>query len=315
MRSLSLALMVAAALAAGCSSPDSGEPPADDGIILDVPPAGAGTQRLVTPTFQVDSGTEVFMCMHIPFEVKEDIYVNSSLAYQAKGGHHSLLYYTPPNQLPLKDEPHECDDSDMSSIRFIGVGTGDGSGIALPEGIALKIPAGAKLYTQSHYLNTGGQQMTAQDVLDLITIPVDKVEQVAGAFTEVDLGLELAPNAETTRVIDCTAPTEMTVPWMFPHMHEWGFYVKMELVLNGEKKTIFESTWEQALRDHFPLINFEPHLKLTPNDRIITTCTWRNTKSAPILFPAEMCASFMPFYPSPGGQLLACDETGKHFEP
>jgi hypothetical protein len=307
--------MGAAALAAGCSDSGTTEPPVDDGIIVDVPPAPSGAKRLVTPTFPVEGGTEVFMCMRVPFEVKEDLYVNSSLAYQATGGHHSMLYYTPPEQLPLKDEPHECEDSDMGNIRFIGVGTGDGVGISLPKGMALKIPAGAKIYTQSHYLNTGSERMIAQDVLDLITIPAAEVEQVAGAFTEVDLGLELPANAETTRKIDCTAPTEMTVPWMIPHMHELGFHIKLEIVSNGVTSTVYETPWEEALRDHFPVVEFEPHLKLTPADRIVTTCTWRNTKSTPLLFPAEMCATFMPFYPSANGAMLACDETGKHFEP
>jgi hypothetical protein len=307
--------MGAAALAAGCSDSGTTEPPVDDGIIVDVPPPPSGAKRLVTPTFQVEGGTEVVMCMRVPFEVTEDLYVNSTVAYQATGGHHSMLYYTPPGQPPLNDEPHECEGSDMSGLRFIGVGTAYGLGIALPKGMALKIPAGGKIYTQSHYLNTGSEPRMGQDVLDLMTIPAAEVEQIAGTYAEVDLSLELPANAETTRTIDCNVPIEMTVPWMFPHMHEWGFHAKLEVVVGGVTKTVFDSDWDEALRDHFPVIEFEPHLKLTPADRIITTCTWRNTSSTPLLFPREMCATFMPFYPSATGALLACDETGKNFEP
>lgn len=313
------ALSVALA-AAGCGSGETGETTpengTDDGIVFDVPAAPEGAVRLVTPTFEIEPGKEVFMCMHVPFDVKEDLYVNASIAYQPKGGHHSMLYYSPPGQEPPEDAPHECDNtSDMGNIRFVGVGTADGVGISLPGGIAMKVPAGAKLYTQSHYLNTTNERLTAQDVVDLVLIPADQVTQKAGAFTEIDLGLELPPNEETTRVVDCTAPRPMTVPWMIPHMHEQGFYFKLEVVKDGERKTVYESAWEETMRDHFPLVHFDPHIEISPSDRIITTCTWRNTKPEPLLFPAEMCATFMPFYPSPDGALLVCDETGEHFTP
>lgn len=306
----------AAVLVVGCTAPGDGETqPVDDGIIFDVPALAADAVRLVSPTFTVDAGTEAFICMRIPFEVEEDIYVNASVAYQANGGHHSMLYYSPPDQEPPNDAPHECVDSDMGNIRFIGVGTADGVGISLPKGIAMKIPKGSKIYSQSHYVNAQTTTLTAQDVVDLVLIPADQLEQRAGAFTEVDLGLELPASMETTRQIDCTSPMDMEVPWMIPHMHEWGYYFKLEVIVDDVPQTVYESEWNETLRDHFPLVHFDPPLHLTPADRIRTTCTWRNIESHDILFPSEMCATFMPFYPSPDGALLACDETGKHFNP
>jgi hypothetical protein len=309
MRFVISATVVAAAACGGDSGVDT--------IRTDLPPGPAdGTgQRLVTPTFTVGGGKEVFMCMRLPADTSQDLYVNSSEAYQVTGGHHSMLYYT--DQPTGGDEPHECNDADMGNIRFIGVGTADGVGITLPEGVVLKIPKGAKVYTQSHYLNSSDDDIVAQDVVDLHTLPISKVQMVAGAFTEVDLGLELQPGVDTTRVIDCTMPrAAMTVPWMIPHMHELGQNFKLELIHEGqEPQTLYESTWDETLRDHFPLINFDPFLQMTSTDRLRTTCTWHNTDATPRLFPHEMCATFMPFFPSSDGALLACDEHGNQFNP
>lgn len=287
----------------------------EDDIILDgLPEAPTDGARLVTPTFKVAPGQEVFECMRIPYEVKEDMYVNRSVAFQATGGHHSMLYYS--EQTPTGgDAPHECDDGDMGNIRFIGVGTNDGVGITLPDGIALKIPKGSKIYTQSHYLNASDEEVTAQDVVDLHLIPFAELTNVAGAFTEVDLGLELPAGQDTTRVIDCTAPMAMTVPWAIPHMHELGATFKLEIIRDGVSTTVYDTTWSETLRDHFPLVQFDPHLQLTPEDHVRTTCVWHNDTDTTRLFPNEMCATFMPFYPSPNGALLACDENGNHFEP
>ena len=297
--------------AAACSGGDSGP----DTIRDDLPPAPTDGMRLVGPTFTLPAGKEVFECMRIPADTTKDIYVNASETWQVTGGHHTMLFYS---EHPTGgEEPHECTDADMGNIRFVGVGTADGIGIKLPEGIVLKIPAGVKIYTQSHYLNTTDEDIVVQDVVDLHTLSLDKVQMVAGAYTEVDLGLELQPGVDTTRVIDCPVPMQaMTVPWMIPHMHELGMNFKLELIKGGtETHTLYESAWTTTLRDHFPLVEFDPFLNLTSADRIRTTCTWHNTDPEPRLFPHEMCATFMPFFPSPDGKLLACDEHGNTFNP
>lgn len=303
-----------AVCALGCSDTPDGGDDHDDLIRDDLPEQPADAVRMVSPTFDVGSGEEVFMCMRIPHELTEDLWVIQSNAYQVEGGHHSMLFYTVGNT-PVREEPHECDETDMGNVRFVGVGTADGGGITLPEGVAFKIPAGAKIFTQSHYLNLADHDIVAQDVVDLRVIPKSEVQEIAGAFTQVDLGLDLPQGEDTTRVLNCTAPMDMKVPWMIPHMHEWGLHFTLEVEIGGERTTVYDSDWDETLRDDFPLSHFTPHLSLTPQDQIITTCTWRNTSGRRLLFPAEMCATFMAFYPSPDGALLACDETGEHFQP
>ena len=200
-------------------------------------------------------------------------------------------------------------------LRFVGVGTGDGSGIELPPGIAMKIPANIKLFTQSHYLNTTDHEVTAEDVINLRTIPESEVVEIAGTFTEIDLSFELPARLETTRTVECTVPVDMTVPFLIPHMHEFGKHITVELEQAGTMQTLYDSDWSVALRDDFPVRHFTDHLKLQTTDKIRTSCTWNNDGDIPLLFPREMCATFMMFYPSIDGAMWACDETGRQFHP
>jgi len=314
MRSTGLVLGISfiLSLAPGCATDSAGGGP--DKIRDDIPDPGPGGVQLVSPTFTVAATTESFTCMRIPFSVTEDMYVNASTAWQVAGGHHTMLYFSDEVQ-EGGDDPHECGGGDMGNIRFIGVGTGDGVGIALPGGVAMKIPAGVKIYTQSHYLNTTENEILAQDVINLDLIPAAEVEQIAGAFTEVDLTLELPAGQTTTRTIDCTAPMEMDVPWMIPHMHELGSHYTIELVRGEQTTTLYDEAWDPSFRDHFPLVQYDQAIHLTPTDHLRTTCTWNNNTLEKRLFPNEMCATFMPFYPSPDGALLACDEFGSQFKP
>ena len=316
-----LALWLSACGAAGDDSAGGdgtgGDGTGGDGILLpDLPDPPADGARLVSPVFSVQPGAEKFMCMHIPFDVPEDMYVQKSDIYQMKGGHHVMVVYFPPSA-PIDDAPHECGDADMGNMRLVGVGTADGHGITLPDGVAMKIPAGSRIFTQSHYLNLTDGPITAQDVIDLHMVPADQVENLAGSFTEVDLTFDIKPHSTLTRVIDCHVPVNMTVPYMLPHMHEWGQHASIELIHgdSGASDMIYDSDWSKALRDDFPLANLDPFMHLTTADRIVTTCTWRNDGDEDLRFPREMCATFMPYYPSADGLMVACDENGDVFHP
>jgi hypothetical protein len=314
-RRLSLATTPFLLLSMGCGSDDSA-PPEEPEVIINAPKPQNGVQ-IVSPKFTVEAGSEVFLCMRLPYEIKETLHVQSSVAYQAHGGHHSMLYYLPAD-FSAEETPHECQGDEMGrgGLRFVGVGTADGGGIELPPGITLEIPAGTKLFTQSHYLNTTTKPIVGQDAINLELIDASEVVEKAGAFTQVDLGFEIPAGEPLTRTVECTSPVEAKVPFMLPHMHEFGTHISVDLVRSdGTTQAIYSSDWDVALRDDFPIVDFTEHLQLVPTDKLITSCTWNNTGSVPLLFPREMCATFMIFYPSVDGAMLACDETGRHFRP
>jgi hypothetical protein len=282
--------------------------------IIQAPAPPAGGVQLISPTFTVPRGSEVFECMRIPYDSSQEVYVQSSKAWQMQGGHHSMLYYST-GTVTYKDEPHICDSTDMLDVRFIGVGTASGGGITMPDGVVLRIPAGVKVYAQSHYLNATEKDIVAQDAINLELVPKDKVQKIAGAWTEINTSLKV-PAGETASVsVACSPPSDINVPWLIPHMHEFGQHFKVELTSGGSTRTLYDSDWMETLRDHFPFVDFDPHLALGSKDVIKTTCTWNNTSNQTLLWPREMCATFMVYYPSPDGALWACDHGGSNFRP
>ncbi len=297
--------ILVASVTTGCGASEPGPESA--------PPSNIETVSVSSPSFEIPSGQERFICMQVPFKAEADLYVSQSRAFQGPGGHHALLFYTE-GDTGIDGAPHECGDADMGNIRLVGVGTATGGGISMPEGVAMKLPKGAQLWTQSHYVNTTAETLVVQDELELDLLDEADVEHVAGSFVQVDLGLSLPPAATTKRSMECSPPVQMTIPWILAHMHEYGANFMIEVQRKGEWATIYESTWHEALRDDFPIVTMEPGFTLGPDDRIRTTCEWKNTSTETLGFPSEMCASFMPQYPSSDGSMWVCDQTGNAFQ-
>jgi hypothetical protein len=142
------------------------------------------------------------------------------------------------------------------------------------------------------------------------------VTQIASTFAHVDLTFSLPALQQTTRSMECAVPREMTIPWLLPHMHEWGEHFKLELLRKDatEPFWMYEGEWFTGARNDFPIQELEEFITLQPGDVIRTTCTWNNTEDTALLWPREMCVTFFPFFPGDGA-LLACDESGETFEP
>lgn len=293
----------------GCGPSDSGPELLRD----DIPDPPEGGIQIATPIFEVAPGQEVFMCMRVPFELEHDIFVQSSHVYQAEAGHHTLLFYSQ-NSEGVNPEPHECDGFEMTDVRIVTTGSANGAGLDMPDGVVLAVPQNAEIWVQSHYINATNEPRQVQDVINLELIAEADVTQVASTFAQVDLTFALPPQAETTRVIDCKIPHDMTIPWILPHMHEWGKSFKIEILENDEPVFELAGDWFEADRDDFPITELDEYLELGPQHTIRTTCNWFNSEPETLLFPQEMCATFFPFFPG-DGSLLACDETGRVFEP
>jgi len=304
-----IVLLSLVAVLVSCGS----EEPAGPERLADAPAPRADQVEVVSPIYEVPASDEVFMCFTVPVGNAETLLIKESRAYQSANGHHVLMLMVN-EDAAIDPLPHVCTPADMAvdSLRFVGAGTAAGGGITLPEGIAIQIPPGRRLLLQSHYVNTSPTPLRVQDIVHLTKADPTTVRQIAGAYSLVDQTLELAPRGETTRVTDCSPPETMTVPWMFAHMHEWGVHAKIEVTRAGVTETVYDEAWDPAFRDHFPLVNFDPPLELGPTDRIKVTCQWANDTDAPIIFPTEMCAVFMPFYPAEG-EFWICDQTGENY--
>ncbi len=312
----SVALSLALGASFGCAADDDGggvQTP--DKLRDDIPDPAPGGAQLVTPQFTIPAGQEVFMCMKVPYAVSQDMFVQAGHIFQMVNGHHTLLFYAN-DSTGVDPEPHRCDGFDMTDVRIVTTGTANGTGVATPPGIVLQVPKGVELWVQSHYINATDQDAQAQDVINLDLVPQDQVEEIASTFAQTDLTFTLPPQQETTKSMDCEVHQEMTIPWLLPHMHEWGTHFSVGLYRQQETTPFWswDGDWYAGARNDFPIQKFDDYITLQPGDHVKTTCTWFNTKDTAMLFPQEMCVTFFPFFPG-DGSLIACDESGNSFEP
>ena len=308
---LAAAAILGAAFSLGCGSEEekSAEKTPDPRFVRqDIPAPPDGGLQWVSKTFTVPAGEERFYCMRIA-TVEEDLFIQSGAVYQVEGGHHVIAFHT----TELEDQspdPHVCDGGEMSgNIRFATVGAADGTGVAMPEGVAMKIPAGAEIWTQSHYVNASDEDVLAQDVINLELVAAEDVSTLAGTFAQSDFSFDLQPRQETTRTMECAFTRELTIPWLVPHMHEWGKEYLVEILKGDEVVWSTSGAWTAALRNDIPIQELAEHITVTPEHKVRTTCTWANTGDAPLAFPEEMCVTFFPFYPA-DGEFVLCDEEG-----
>ena len=159
-----------------------------------------------------------------------------------------------------------------------------------------RVETGSYLVVQTHYLNTSEQTLSARSVLDVKLEPVDPSRRVASIMASTDLGVALEPGVDTTMDIDCEVQSDLQFLQVSNHMHEYGVSTFTEVVeASGKRRELKNDpawSYEWALNpnfDHFPV---EAPLFVPAGSTLHTQCTWKNTTSEAITFPAEMCVFF-----------------------
>lgn len=261
-----------------------------------------------TGTFEVPAG-DVFECFYTGVVTDRELAVRGAAGDQATGGHHITIYYT---ELVKDPQHHPCEAAEMADWRMIGGGGDEAeaaiSKLRMPEGLAIRVPAGAQIVLQAHYINLG-EPFTANDSASLELIPTGSVEGYVNQFVFNDVGWSIPPHEDLESVTTCTTPDEVDLIRLLGHMHEWGTYYKLER-LDGDDQpveTIIEKEWEPVFASDPEILTYEPDRPLTvaAGTRLRQTCRWFNDTADPILFPREMCLAYGLYFPDRGE--IFCD--------
>ncbi len=297
MRALITAAVIAAAFGCGGSDDDGGGYTITDELL-----------SFETGEFEVAAG-DAFECFYTDVVTDRELAVRGAAGEQATGGHHITIYYT---ELTKDPQHHPCIDAEMADWRMIGGGGDEAeaaiSKLRMPEGLAIRVPAGAQIVLQAHYINLG-EPFTANDSASLELIPTESVEAYVNQFVFNDVGFAVPPHEELESVSTCTAPEEVDVIRLLGHMHEWGTYYKLERLDDGDQpvETIIEKEWEPVFASDPEILTFEPDqpMRVAAGTRLRQTCRWFNDTEDPILFPREMCLAYGLYFPDRGE--IFCD--------
>jgi hypothetical protein len=279
-------------LVAACSS-DGSTP----GTAPSKPKAKDATQttqaytRVIEGAWSLDPGTENSnLC--VKQMITEDTYIHAIRPVAPLGTHHTLM--------TIGDEKDNCTSSVATGFVYAaGVGT---QGLTLPDGVALKLPAGKVLQLSLHVYNTGSTVLTGTSAMEVLTMDAKDVVYEADSMLTGPLSFSLPAQQVTTIKTDCELTAEQSAYAIFPHMHQLGTHLKTTLTSGGVGTVLHDADYTFNEQIQIPL---DPIVQLHSGDTVTTACTYKNTTDHAVTFgessDTEMCFSVLFRYPAQDG--------------
>jgi hypothetical protein len=300
-------------MVAGCSSGGSGEgTPADPriqvpGLKPEAPDAN-GFQLVLPKVSGIEVGKDYEYCTWTDKILTEDIDVKSAKGFQSKTGHHVILFYT------MNPEPagttRVCNEQDMGKMRFALGSAGEGVANEMPGDLVMRIPKGAQIVANHHYLNPYDKTYEAQSAINIKLADKGRPSVRSGAVAWVDTGL-LVPQGRSSYEMKCTMTREMKLWVMQPHMHRWGEHITVDRIrTDNTGERLFDVKWADDFTFHPPEIRKDPNAPLVLNkgDVIKVKCDYNNTAGKDLPFGLEMCVAFGQTVNADLANNIACDK-------
>lgn len=297
-------------LASACIEPPYAEPLVQDTgaeDILDLraswPDPPDGGVQIATPDVRIAPGSEILKCFYGQYDGPDVGVVGVIPLHPYEFHHHSLLKDVPPADPNGPGDFVDCggpgDSGGMPRAPLfhsvvLGHGTGDGSTVVLPEGMAIPFPSGQEWSADVHYVNATSQTVLLNNAWNLVTVPAADVTEWVGSY-EHDIGpLSIPPGGEYEAAFDCPVQAGSSVLSVSSHMHSYGQRYVVDVVrADGRVENILlVDEWKAEYRYEPPQRSFQPgEVVLDEGDVLRTTCTWFNSSDTALTFPTEMCTT------------------------
>lgn len=313
---LSPALLALSLAVLGCGAEEK-KPDINDFV---APPAGEGLQlRMVTT---LDPGQEIERCQFF-VAPPEGLNINHDLVKYTPGSHHVLLYMTPYMQIPTVDRHKKTRDTsgvidcpegatgDWNITNVLaGAQTFDGgSMVQFPEDTAVKVPGGAVLLMNAHYLNARPMPLTAEIRMNIYTIPSSQMKHEGGLLFYYNPFIRVPTMSKASARMACKVTNDITITNIQSHMHKRG--VNYVADLRNDKGEMMETLYQNTEWENVPVKRFEPGLRVAKGSSLDYRCDYQNNEAHDInqgpSTKDEMCMLIGSYYPQTA-------ETGFCFE-
>jgi hypothetical protein len=233
------------------------------------------------------SSEEKDRCIKVRLE--EDIHVSAIRPIAPPGTHHTFVALSDTADLPGCTLPV----GQGGLIYASGAGTKE---LRLPEGVAIKLPAGKFLNFSLHLFNPSRDTLSGTSGLEIVRMRPEHVRYQSGATLAGPLQMSIPPGRITLKH-QCQLMKAQTAYALFPHMHQLGTHFKATVTVDGASKVIHDADYD--FNEQRQLL-IEP-LAFQPGDTIQTECTFENSTPHVVTFGEsstdEMCISFFFAYP------------------
>ena len=277
--------------------------------------AGETIVTIDTGTFEVKTGDN-FECFYSSTIADKDWNVARAVATQDAGGHHVTIYWTDQVVAPTH---HTCTDDEMLTWHMVA-GAGGEAGesveglVRLPEGYVSKVPKGAQIVVQAHYISGTAARRYVRDLAKLYLVPDSRVTAFANIYAINDGSFSVPPRAGAYHTTTCRTERDLSILILLGHMHEYGKHYHLDSIDENDKviETLYDTDWKPYYVSHPPTLRYEAAdpLKIAKGTRLRQTCSWQNDSAATLRFPGEMCTGVMYYFPDVGGGQLDCPADG-----
>jgi hypothetical protein len=299
-----LACVVVLATGCGTSPADSGPETLPD---LEVPPPPDNGVQIITPIVEdLQPGMDYEICTWTDVILDRQVDIKSTLGYQTEPpGHHAILFYTLDKQPP--GTQRICTDTDMASFRYVSGNGANGELNEAPGDLVFRIPEGAQMVINHHYLNAYDEVLRGQALINVNFAPPGNYIP-SGATAILDTAIQVTPGA-SSHDISCTLERPFKFWYFIPHMHRWGKRITVDMTRAGAKERLFDTPWDDSFTFHPPEHRQDPASPMLMNagDKIDIHCEWENDTAGTLNFGFEMCVGFGQFVDDEGLGNLACD--------
>jgi Copper type II ascorbate-dependent monooxygenase, C-terminal domain len=311
MKNMIIGLIPVVLVACAPKNADSLHDDVGDGKLLAPPSRGHGLQLRMTKT--VASGNESYGCQFFQMP-DEDLFVHEQSVQFSRGGHHVLLYKTPYDSIPERDENgslvdaaevHDCSEGVTARWKVDSVLGGseifDHPGMfrGLPERAAVRLPKKTVVVMSVHYLNASSRAMDVDARLNLVTIPRHDVDIEAGLLYLDNRFLYVPPLGTSIAEMHCPVPSDVFLANLQSHMHARGGF--FSAAVHRKNEAFREVLYETQKWIEPPVETYDPYLFLHAGDRLETRCDYNNHEGREIGYGPnssdEMCQLIGPYFP------------------
>jgi hypothetical protein len=306
------ALSLSTACAGGTSEDAGVTGPADHRALVPTPPEEGLGKQFVASDLVIPVGEERMTCWVPDWVPDRDYLVTRFEGVQSPLGHHVVALRSGIDRDP--GTVFDCTDLEsMVSLEPLVLPDPTEETRLLPEGYAVRLPAGSRIVIQSHYVNYTDEDIVTADVARFTFVPLAD----EGTITEVSYlianhGALVVDEGVTTKTIGCALPTDVNVLALLGHMHGLGKEISVTRTpASGVVEVLYdEPAWTVEFRDVPPLELFPASapLILAAGDQLRVSCTYDNDTGAAVGFPEEMCTAVGYYFPAQPDGIIFCDD-------
>ncbi len=229
-----------------------------------------------------------------PFETTEDLFISRYEILFRPGSHHFILYNYPEgvatpeagyrdirNQAGFPNFEALLELNALFPFQFFVGSQSPLVDYRLPEGVALRLPAGSGFDLNSHSVNRTGTTQTGEVYVNLHTVDRDEIEHVADYANFGNYDIALPPQQETTISKTFTFDETRQVIQIWSHSHEHTDWFRIERV-GGERDgelIYWNNDWE-----HPSLLQLDTPITFEEGDQIRLVTQYTNNTDETIRF-------------------------------